>query len=234
MASYAAHLLPQSGNNLAAYADKYSELRLTALRQSPERFSASIVDELAMTKEERLTRTMQDRRRTVIVTVQSDALDWLNEEWVGSVVLLGPMNKEDYFAPLTIHVQNSANPPKDFTYDGDSASSAAKHEPEDYYHMTALFVEKSHRRRGIAKILCEKSFEVAVDQSGQADVRIFIAPDNVDVFDMYKKLGFRTAVEKITLAEALVASGDPLPAVYDSDVKYSTRLSVVMIRQLGY
>jgi ribosomal protein S18 acetylase RimI-like enzyme len=234
MTLYAAHVLPQRGEHLSLCADKYSELRLTALRQSPEAFSGTIGDEMEMTPQQRLARMLQPQRRVVIVAVQSGKQDWLQEDWAGSVTLLGPRDKQEYFAPFNLH-QSTKDTPKDFTFDSDdgTAELVAKRKVNAFYHMTALFVDKNHRRRGIAKMLCDRSFQVAVEQSRQADMRIFIAPTNFAVFDMYKQLGFKTAHEKCTLAEALVASNDPLPAAYDTDSKYNTRGGIIMIRHLG-
>lgn len=234
MAQYTAHVLPQTGDHLSLYADKYSELRLTALRQSPAAFSGSIADEMAMTPQQRLARMLQPQRKVVIVAAQSGKQDWLQEDWAGSVNLLGPRDKQEYFAPFDLHPQTE-DTPRSFTFDNDdgTADLVAKRDVKAFYHMTALFVDMNHRRRGIAKMLCDKSFQVAVDQSGLADMRIFIAPTNFAVFDMYKQLGFKTAHQKCTLAEALVASNDPVPAVYDTDSKYNTRGGIVMIRHLG-
>jgi ribosomal protein S18 acetylase RimI-like enzyme len=236
MTSYAAHVLPQKGDNLSLHADKYSELRTTALRQSPKEFSGTIEDEQAMTKEQRIDRLLQSNRKVVIVAVQSGETDWIDEEWVGSSVILGPMTKEAYFKPFTIHKQEeipSTLLEQRFTFSSEDQRSIKGRDPRGYYHMTALFVDENHRRRGIANILCERSFHLAIDESKQADMRIFVAPDNVKVLKMYDRLGFKTVKETCTYSEARVASKDPLPVDFDTNSKLNSRGGIIMVKHLG-
>lgn len=234
--SYEAHVLPHEAPNLSLYSEKYSLLRLEALQQSSDAFSSTYESELALTREERLARLEQEKRIVVIVATQTGKQSWLEEEWVGQVTLIGPMTKVEYFEPFTLQ---ESLPPNFYTFEEELPTPGEA--ANCYFHMTALYVDSNHRRRGIANLLCEKSFEIAAAAAAAADgykrvdMRIIIKPNNGAVVEMYKRLGFKIALEKSTLAEAIVASGEKnnLPSSWQSDRNYNTRGGVIMVRHIG-
>lgn len=227
-AQYAAHVLPLDGKDLTSYARKYGALRLNGLKQSPNAFSSTHASELALTDDEQLARLLRPQQRIVVVVAatvaeQEQPQRWLDEEWVAQVTLVGPLSREQYDAPFSTAAA-AASPP----------SPPTKDEETVYWHMTALYVDTAHRRKGLAMLLCEKSFKVA-GEAGRGVMRIIIKPDNTAVIDMYKALGFVVAERHATLAEATVAAGEGalLPATYESDTVYTARTGIIMTRPLG-
>jgi ribosomal protein S18 acetylase RimI-like enzyme len=243
---YTVYTLPRQGSDLILYAQKYSALVIKALTQNPAAFSSTIEYEVTLSNEAKVKR-LQHPQRQILVAVatpndgQDMQGDWLDGEWVGQVTLNGPYSKEEYDHPFTLFGPNT----------GPTAYSFRDHnqparEPHAYWHMNALYVDTLHRRKGLANLICETSFQVvaAAKKGGElgdgdggqvADLRIVIKPDNTTVIAMYESLGFKVANEKSTLAEAIAASGDlaSLPSSYEGNNRYTSRGGIIMIKHIN-
>ncbi|EST08414.1 GNAT domain protein [Kalmanozyma brasiliensis GHG001] len=204
-----------SASQQSDYAQKYTDLRITALERSPHAFSTTVAIESQLNTSQRLAR-LREPQKTIFVCI-SDATG----DWVGQVTLIGPMTRSEYDASFQIlpGTQSAQSPSLD-----DDPNGA-------YWHMTALYVDDRIRGRGLARLLCDKCF----DYIGTGQLRILIKPDNTAVIEMYKYMGFEVLDAKTTLLEAIHASRDSFDRVPEdakTDPAYTTRSGIVMIKRL--
>lgn len=199
----------------ALYAQRYTDLRITALERSPHAFSTTVEVESQLNIEQRLAR-LREPQKTIFVCVNDD-----NDDWVGQVTLIGPLTRPEYDASFRIlpGTESAQSPSLD-----DDAAGA-------YWHMTALYVDDRIRGKGLARLLCNACFE----RIGTGQLRIIIKPDNNAVIEMYKRMGFEVMQANATLLEAIHASRDGferLPSDVATNPSYTTRTGVVMIKRL--
>lgn len=199
----------------ALYAQRYTDLRITALQRSPHAFSTTVESESQLNIDQRLAR-LREPQKTIFVCINEDT-----DDWAGQVTLIGPLTRSEYDASFQILTgTESAQSP---SLDDDPAAA--------YWHMTALYVDDRIRGKGLARLLCDACF----DRIGTGQLRIVIKPDNTVVIEMYKRMGFNVMEASATLLEAIHASRDGferLPSDVATDPSYTTRTGVVMIKRL--
>lgn len=204
-----------SASERADYAQRYADLRISGLEQSPHAFSTTIEVEKQMETHAGLRR-LQEPQKTIFVCVNQET-----DDWVGQVTLIGPLNRSEYDASFQVLPGSDS-----------SRSPSLQDDPRGaYWHMTALYVDDRMRGRGLARLLCEECFAFI----GSGQLRILIKPDNAVVVQMYKRMGFEVLSEKTTLFEAIHASRDGfdrLPHNAASSPLYTTRTGLVMIKQV--
>ncbi|CZR47883.1 uncharacterized protein FPRO_13550 [Fusarium proliferatum ET1] len=193
---------------------QYRELRLKALKASPESFSSTYEIESQFTETQWMGRLLQDDRENfvcVATPVNPDASSMA--QWVGQVTLRGPVGREAFTLP---EVSGQPLPGGD---------------DEDRWQMLSLFILPDHQGRKLGQGLCRDVIKHLQETQRKARtvVRLMVKPQNTTTVHLYEKLGFET-VGKCTLAEALVANGDGHLLPEDiTDARYSTRSGLIMI-----
>lgn len=233
--SYTTHVLRVDGSDLQHLALRSASLRLAGLLQSPDSFSSTYDEEVALTDVQKLEALRRPKRTTIIVAQTGDKNnDWTQADWAGQVTLLGPFTRAEYLAPyLETHEggQRLSLAELDSIFDPVSSNDSSA----VYWHMTALYVLNDHRRRGLGDQLCRKAFEVIQQHANGAasELRIVIKPGNGIVARMYERLGFETREGKSTLAEAIAASEGPgaLPLGYAQKEAFFGRNGLIMVKR---
>ncbi|KAF4494985.1 Acyl- N-acyltransferase [Fusarium agapanthi] len=194
---------------------KYRDLRLKALKASPESFSSTYEIESQFTEKEWMDRLLQDGRENFIcVATPADAGSSSVAQWVGQVTLRGPVSRRDFTLP---EISGQPMPGRD--------------DEEDRWQMLSLFILPEHQGRKLGQDLCREVIRhlQETQQKARTVVRLMVKPQNTATVHLYEKLGFET-VGKCTLAEALVANGDGHLLPEDiADARYSTRSGLIMI-----
>lgn len=232
--TYATHVLPQSDSaDTATYAEAYSQLRLKGLQQSPGSFSSTFEEELRLSNDEKIERLLRKKRSVIIAAVDSgDSTPLCSQEWVGSVTILGPMTRDEYLAPFADKDLKSQWPSLATT----TKSAASNSKTISYWHMTALYVDATHRRQGLAKKLCDAAFQMIEQETEHSlhELRIIIKHGNFGVAQMYEALDFAAIELNATLAEAVTASGeaDVEAEVLAREPKYLVREGLIMLKYL--
>lgn len=232
--SYTTHVLHANRSDLQQLAVKSAALRLAGLLQSPDSFSSTYDEEVALTDAEKLEALRRSKRTTIIVAQTGDkSNDWTQADWAGQVTLLGPFTRAEYLAPyLETHEDGRRLSLADLDAIFEPVSS--NDSSAVYWHMTALYVLNDHRRRGLGDQLCRKAFEVIQELANGAsnELRIVIKPSNGIVARMYERLGFESRVGRSTLAEAIAASEGPgaLPIGYAQNEAFFGRSGLIMVK----
>jgi len=219
------HLPTDDPLKLAYYAGKFSTLHLSALQTSPTAFGTTFVRESAWNATEWIGRLTRPNMHTFVAVAYDVDLPLEKQtletgDWIGCGTLIGPTPYETYDIP-----------------EGGGPQLGPDSE-EDKWHMTFVYNEPLHRRKGVSKRLIQSSLDyteaLAREQGKKSWMRIFIHPSNLVVKDLYSGLGFREAGH-CTFVEAVQANGDPelLPedGGYSDKEKYHTRLGLTMMRR---
>lgn len=115
--------------------DKFSTLRLLALKMDPASFGSTYEREIAFTEDQWRARLSTHDRATFIASV----VDTTVEEWVGTASILVPSDMTfESLAPLR---------------------DAGVGEGSDIYVLVGMWVHPHHRKRGLGKRLVEETFE---------------------------------------------------------------------------
>lgn len=239
---YTAHVLETDDDAIRErLADRYTALRIKGLRQSPDAFSATLEGETALSQREKLTRISLPKKN-IIVVVASLATDpdkhWWQHEWVAQATVWGPHTWGEHVSPFR-NTHASAEGQQMTEEQTLKTTLSTNTSTTRFFHMTALYVDFDHRKRGLAKLLCDRAFQRIVettrDNADQAELRIIIKPTNTVVVRMYEQMGFRACSEvQSTLAEATFAAGDQtsLPQGYDELPLYTTRKGLIMVKDI--
>ncbi|KAH8920853.1 hypothetical protein BT69DRAFT_1222234 [Atractiella rhizophila] len=176
------HLLPQLRN-----------FRLASLLASPGSFSSTHEVEAAFSEQDWLSRYSKSDRVILVAfatsSSTSNALD-ANTDWLGQIVLVGPMKDEEYFLPHLSSFQPSAT------------------RKDKNYQLSSLYVLPSARGKGLARLLIEGAAEVAKkDSAGEALLRTMVKPTNEAAKKLFGAVGFEQS-GLCTLREAWKANGE--------------------------
>lgn len=210
------HVSPQSVD-LPSLAEKYKQLRLSALTQSPMAFSSIFAAESAFPDSVWIERLSADPCRHNFVA-QHQAGAGKDGEWVAQVTVLGPVSAEAYTLP------DEAGQP-----------AVRTDQVEEKWQLLSLYTLPEHRGKGVGKALCKEVVkwlkERETGEEGTAKevrVRLMIKPDNTGAVRLYEGLGFEHS-GTCTLAEALKANGDgdSVPADGGGE-KYQRRSGYIM------
>jgi ribosomal protein S18 acetylase RimI-like enzyme len=198
-------------DQVKASAIKYRNLRLNALKTSPDSFSSTYNTEFAFGDEVWEQRLCEKGKQTFICAASNITSG--DAEWVGQVTLRGPLNRSDYELPR------------------ESGQPSADPNVTELWQMLSLFNLPEHRGRGLGKKLCQEAL-LYLEKERPATgilVRLMVKPQNTVAVRLYQGLGFED-VGRCTLAEALVANGDAklLPENYPAGSEYSSRTGLIM------
>nr|AEN14630.1 putative acetyltransferase [Fusarium proliferatum] len=202
-------------NSVHQSAIQYRDLRLKALKASPESFSSTYEIESQFTETQWVDRLLQeDRENFVCIANPVNPGSSSTSQWVGQVTLRGPVSRKDFTLP---EISGQPIPGGD--------------DEEDRWQMLSLFILPDHQGRKLGQGLCREVIKHLQETQRKARtvVRLMVKPQNTATVHLYEKLGFET-VGKCTLAEALVANGDGHLLPEDTtDARYSTRSGLIMI-----
>lgn len=210
------HISPQSPD-LPSLAQKYKQLRLSALTQSPTAFSSTLAAESPFSDSVWIERLSADPCRHNFVA-QHQASTGKDGGWVAQITVLGPVSAEAY------------------TLSDEAGQPAVRTDQvEEKWQLLSLYTLPEHRGKGVGKDLCKEVFkwlkQRGAGEEGAAKVvrvRLMIKPDNTGAVRLYEGLGFEHA-GMCTLAEALKANGDgdALPADGGGE-RYQRRSGYIM------
>jgi ribosomal protein S18 acetylase RimI-like enzyme len=204
-------------NQVKTSAVQYRNLRLNALKTSPDSFSSTYDIESAFGDEVWEQRLCEKGKQTFICAASHVTSG--DTEWVGQVTLRGPLNRSDYDLP-----RESGQPPAD------------QDVHTELWQMLSLFNLPEHRGRGLGKRLCQEALLYLEKERPASSVlvRLMVKPQNTATVRLYQSLGFED-VGRCTLAEALVANGDVklLPDDYSTRNEYTTRVGLIMTRRIS-
>lgn len=203
-------------DQVKASAAQYRNLRLKALKTSPESFSSTYDIESSFGDEVWEQRLCEKGKETFICAASHATSG--DTEWVAQVTLRGPLKRSEYDLP-TESGQPSADPDVD----------------TEFWQMLSLFNLPEHRGRGLGKKLCQEALLYLEKERPASSllVRLMVKPQNTATVHLYQSLGFED-VGSCTLAEALVANGDVklLPDDYSTRSEYTTRGGLIMTRRI--
>ncbi|PWN94118.1 hypothetical protein FA10DRAFT_216217, partial [Acaromyces ingoldii] len=215
----------------AAYSVLYSNLKLKGLTQSPDAFSSTLASESGLSDAAKLARLTRTDRSVFVVE------DTHTHEWVGQVVLVGPLTLEEYTAPFEGAPPTIVTDEKELQVNRGGDAGAGRH----FWHLTSLYVDVDHRKRGLANDLCDAAYAFIqrhkASDSGKAQtqtLRIIIKPGNLVVVKMYERMDFHLVEDRrATLAEAIRCSGEEeLPSDYRQKPQFNTRGGLIMVKTL--
>ena len=205
-------------DNIHASALKYRDLRLRALKTSPDSFASKYEIEATFSDADWIKQlTVANREVFICAASPSDAnvTDTDSVEWVGQVSVRGPISQQDFTLP--------------------PESGQAKPKPdteEERWQILSLFTLPEHRGNGLGGKLCQEALDYlqVCRPVSSIHVRLMVKPENHVTVKLYERLGFST-IGKCTLAEALRANGDGHLLPSDtSSAKYSSRTGLIMSR----
>ncbi|VUC21299.1 unnamed protein product [Clonostachys rosea] len=203
----------KSASVLSYNAKKYRDLRLRALKESPEAFTSTWDVESSFAGDVWESRLLDPEKETFVCVYNHPNQD---PEWVAQVTLRGPLTAAEF-----------ALPPE---------SGQVVHSGDEKWHMFSLYTSKSHRGKGVGSRLCQRTFqflsEKRATQATNVTLRLMVRPDNEISIRMYQGLGF-LQTGKCTVEEGLRANGeaDLLPEGHLGE-KYTTRYGLIMAIRL--
>lgn len=236
---YLPYILPTNDEQLLSLlAQKYTQLRIKGLLQSPQSFSATLQGEQSLTKEQQIDRLKVPKKKIIVIVAypQNESIAWYNCEWVAQATLYGPNTWQDHIAPFKQALPSQMQL-HDVQIIGTTQVHANQLDNTAFWHMTALYVDASHRRRRLGNQLCRFAFEVmqANPACTSSEMRIIIKPTNTIVVGMYEQLQFIKQIQPVSLSEATFAAGDQntLPNKYEQQEAYTNRSGIIMTRHTG-
>jgi ribosomal protein S18 acetylase RimI-like enzyme len=216
---YKVHHLSSSDPDFEFLAGKYAALRLQALTVSPGAFGSTFEHESAHPPSLWVSRLKRPNVHTFIAvaypsTFTAEQQTIAAGDFVGSMVMLGPVPRIQYRLPLS------------------NGAEIGSDDVETKWHLTALFNSFEHRRKGIAKMLINSAVDFSTKEGGtRSRVRLVLHPLNTVVKSLYLPLGFVDA-GNCTFTEAVIANGDdhllPPDGGQSDPERYHTRGGILM------
>ncbi|RKU41135.1 hypothetical protein DL546_000842 [Coniochaeta pulveracea] len=194
--TYHCFRISKDQESLAEAARSYRQLRLKALRTSPESFSSTYESEAALTEADWIARLAEPGKQMfACVAIPVGATNLMSEdaggqplanermqgEWVGHVVIRGPISRSDFMLP-----------------EATGQPLPASDEDEERWQTLGLFVLPQHQGRGLASRLCEAAisylrarWEPPSPSTTASSIllRLMVKPNNTAAVRLYKKLG---------------------------------------------
>ncbi|KAG8629442.1 hypothetical protein KVT40_003307 [Elsinoe batatas] len=223
------HVPKDDRQAIPALAQKYRDLRLTALRLSPNSFGSTVEAEERFADNVWQDRLLKQDLETFICAAASPAgvehgtnMHSSDVTWIAQVTLRGPIDAESFQLPPEA---------------GQPFSAKDTPATEERWQVLGLYVLSDFRGHKVAQRLCESAFEylktTRMQQSpecSQIRLRTMIKADNVASVNLFKRLGFEDW-GTCTRAEGMVANGESPPEILDEG--YTWRGGVTLARLLG-
>lgn len=198
-------LLPKDAN-LQALVDRFKSNRLEALQLDPDAFGSTYESESQFTYETWLSRITNPLSKTFValehqessITSAEDSDDsrlrrLLENEWIGTVTVLGPKSlsgRESSLSstPWNLFTRENSSEPPDLTSIKNSTA---------VYLIVGMFVSPSRRREGHGRRLVEAALTAAVEESRGASasrviVSLVVESRNVAARRLYESVEFGT------------------------------------------
>ena len=209
-------------DGLEASAQQYRDLRLNALKASPDSFSSTYDIESAFTDAYWIDRLIAPDRELFICAatpLNHDPLCPNDIQWIGQVTMRGPLSEAQFELPM-----EAGQPPQ------------KSDEEEERWQMLSLFTLPEHRGHGLGSKLCKEAIN-HLQSSGtlprDIQVRLIIKAGNQVAVEFYRRLGFVHG-GRATLVEALIANGDEdLLPTDQASAKYLERGGIIMISRIS-
>ncbi|KAJ5864090.1 Acyl-CoA N-acyltransferase [Penicillium soppii] len=203
-------------------AQRCRELRLKALKASPDSFSSTYEIESAFTDAHWIERLLAPDRELFVcaATPLGDDPSRPNDiQWIGQVTMRGPLSKAQFELPV-----ESEQPPQ------------KSDEEEDRWQMLSLFTLPEYRGHGLGNKLCKEAINYLLSSRvfpRELQVRLIIKAGNQVAVEFYQRLGFVFG-GRATLVEALISNGDEHLVPKDlTPAKYSERQGIIMISRVS-
>lgn len=169
------------GPDARKLAEKFRELRLVALKTSPNAFASSYEAEVNADLKQTLDR-LSNHQAHQFIAIQGDftshnasTTDLLAAKWIGMIVLIGP-------APTQISAKS--DPLHQIEHDSKSGR----------YHLNGVFVRSGSRRGGVGRALIAAALEKGRADSESDGERfhctIMVDSENGAAEELYRSLGF--------------------------------------------
>jgi GNAT superfamily N-acetyltransferase len=184
-----------SGEEWRQLVQRQKDFRLTSLKLSPESFGSTYEAENQFEDSKWESRLTSPLATTIIALDSPEAPDTdqerialaLSSTWIGSVVLVGPLSKDQ----VTGFYKDS-----DVSMDVVKHSSGTEASAVPTYIVNAVYVIPSHRRRGLGIGLLDFALRTAKESSRQGGgcllrLALLISPKSQDAMNLYFKSGFR-------------------------------------------
>jgi ribosomal protein S18 acetylase RimI-like enzyme len=181
--------------------NKYRELRLRSLKSNPESFSSTFANESGRPVDFWMNRMLRPRARHLLAvelsnyssapSVADEPQAFLESEWVGMLVLLGPSS-----------VANDSTPGKTLLR-GRLVEDNTDENTEivtSTYHMAGFYVAPEHRGHGIGGALVRAAMEVIANDrvkipTPKAICTVGASHTNLVVLRLFKRMGFEEVAE---------------------------------------
>ncbi|CAH0039655.1 unnamed protein product [Clonostachys rhizophaga] len=203
----------KSAPDLSHNAKKYRDLRLKALKESPEAFTSTWAVEFSFADNVWVSRLLDPEKETFVCIYNSPSQD---AEWVAQVTLRGPL------------------PPADFDLPPEAGQVVIP--GDEKWQMFSLYTSLSHRGKKVGSRLCQRTFqflsEKRATQATNVSLRLMVRPDNEISIRMYRGLGF-LETGRCTVEEGLRANGEAeLIPKGPLGEKYTRRIGIIMTIRL--
>ncbi|KAF2227967.1 hypothetical protein BDZ85DRAFT_10182 [Elsinoe ampelina] len=220
------HVPKDDGQAIPALAQQYRDLRLTALRLSPNSFGSTVEVEERFADVVWQDRLLRQDFETFVCAVATGAehgtsIHSKDVTWIAQITLRGPIDAKSFELPPEAGQPFSAK---------DSRAS------EERWQVLGLYVLPDFRGHKVAQRLCESAFEylktTRMQQSQECSrirLRTMIKADNVASITLFKRLKFEDW-GTCTRAEGMVANGETPPEILDDG--YTWRGGVTLARLL--
>jgi ribosomal protein S18 acetylase RimI-like enzyme len=209
-------------DRVEASAQQYRDLRLKALKASPESFSSTYAIESTFTDAYWVNRLISPDRELFICAatpVSEDSSSPNKIQWIGQVTMRGPLSKAQLELP-----EESGQPPQ------------KSDEEEERWQMLSLFTLPEYRGLGLGNKLCQHAInhlQSARSFPRGVQIRLIIKAGNQVAVEFYRRLGFVHG-GRATLVEALISNGDEDLIPKDlSSTKYTERQGIIMISRIS-
>lgn len=189
-----------------ALAEKFRNLRLRALKMAPEAFASSHEIECQRGLDQTFER-LKNQKASQLVAIESDDPDISSvisgadlayickHEWVGMVVVFGPMEVEAHAREDPYKQMVAAHENTRITENDNIVSSMSKSKE---FVLNGVFVEPSVRGKGAGKALIETAVKAVKTVQGQGmpppnyeiSVTALVHVENLGARKLYEKAGF--------------------------------------------
>ncbi len=232
-------------------ATNYRDLRLHALRTSPEAFASSYEIESQWGLDRTVARLSNPQAAHFIATLansdeseaprNNDETALQSQQWVGFIALLGPtLSKSESSAKVSAshdpfaQMQATGLSNNLVRTSGQATTSRPPQSGTLSYHIGAVFVEPSVRKAGVGRALIDAALSEAETQVHERKASAFECTIHVDTYNdaairLYQKVGFEVVGEE-TYAQQTVAPGTSESRVIER-VAFLMELTRVVVSQ---
>ena len=194
--------IPAKHSHLVALAMKSRKFRLFALKESPGAFASSYEDEAQRGLDHTIERLTNDKATAFVAISTDHAMEcdavheadvdtFMESEWLGFIVLLGPQTSSNTSAKI--------DPFNSFTAAG-VPSENTRETGYSHFHLNGMFVHPSARRLGLGVRLIKAALEnariIAARSENGIHCTIIVDEWNQGAKRLYERCGFHVACKE--------------------------------------